>query len=349
MEPSASEEVTTAEKPIIEITSCPIATTIEKMVIAGNIHSDLPNLQLFINSEEYKILNGKFMASMPLESGPNEFDIVLVDDTHTIAREKRSIFCGFLPPVLKVDDMPDVTSATEITISGVALDVNQHKSILTLKINSEVIEIGEDGKWAKVFPLKQGSNRFDMLLYDGALRKTITRRQLEHHPQAPEIVFTGLGPVVSNRQLEFVGKMSNYDKNRTDIRIHGKVVPVVDDSFRYKTSIRTDKADIPISIDYNGRSILDFERQIVFVPSPPTVTIDDEVKQLSAYQCKITGKISDENDPAPTLTVNEKEIAVHAGEWSANLMLKSGINTVIIEARNQAGLKKVIQKQIIAE
>jgi hypothetical protein len=349
MESSVSEDKTMAEKPIIEITSCPIATTIEKMVIAGTIHSELPNLQLFINSEEQKILNGKFMASMPLESGANEFDIVLVDDTHTIAREKRAIFCGFLPPVLRVDDMPDVTAAPEITLSGQALDVNQHKSILTLKINSEVIPIEEDGKWSKTFALKQGSNHFDLLLYDGALRKTIIRKQLEHHPQAPEIVFSGLGPTVASRNLEFVGTLSNFDQNRTDIRIHGKVVPVVDGCFRYKTSIRTDKTEIPISVDFNGRMILDFERQVTFVPSPPTVTIDDEVKQLSANQCRISGQISDENDSAPTLSVNEKEIAVHSGAWSANLTLKSGINTIIIEARNHNGLKKVIKKQIIAQ
>jgi hypothetical protein len=254
-----------------------------------------------------------------------------------------------LPPVLKVDELPDVTAAAQITLAGYALDVNQHKSILTLKINSEVIAIGEDGRWTKTITLKQGTNHFDMLLYDGALRKTIIRKLLEQHPQAPEITFSGLGPIVSSSQLEFVGLLSNFDKNRTDIRVHGKVVPVVDNSFRYQTSIRTDKTDIPISIDFNGRAILNFERQVVFVPSPPTVTIDDEVKQLSATHCRISGQISDENDPAPTLSVNEKEIAVHSGAWSANLTLKSGINTIIIEARNHSGLKKVIKKQIIAQ
>ncbi|MCL2253684.1 MAG: hypothetical protein FWC09_04495 [Lachnospiraceae bacterium] len=340
-------EPAVAEKSLIEITSCPVATTNKKMVIAGVINSTIPNLQLFINSEEQKILNGKFMVSLPLDDGANDFEIVLADEGGALAKEVRSIFCGFLPPKLTVDDLPDVTKASKIVISGTALDVNQHKSILTLKINGEVIEISPDGKWETNFNLKQGTNNIDIMVFDGGLRKTVIRKLVEQHPLAPEIVFEGIGPIITSRQMEFIGHLENFDHNKMDIRIHSKIVPVNDKTFRYKTNIRTDKAEIPISIDIGGRTVISFTRQVVFLPSPPTVTIDNEIKQISATHCRISGTINDENDINPKVFVNDKEVNPRAGAWTATLVLNPGINTIVIEGRNHTGLKRVIKKKIL--
>jgi hypothetical protein len=335
------------EKPLIEITSCPVATTIKNMVIAGTIHCDKPNLQLFINSEEQKILSGRFMAPMPLEDGPNDFEIVLVDEVETLAKEFRSIFCGFLPPVLKVDELPDVTAQTEITLCGTGVDVNQHKSLLTLKINNEQVDINpENGAWEKTYPLSPGTNHFDILLYDGALRKSVVHEIIEHHPEAPEIVFSGIGPVITCRQMEFVGKLSNFDPNTMAIRVHEKIVPVSGDSFRYKTSIRTDKAVIPIAIDRNGHTILNFSRPVVFIPSPPTVTVDAEIMQIGSDRARISGTIKDENDINPVVIVGEKEILPRAGVWNATLTLTSGINNIVIIGKNNVGLKTTVKKKI---
>jgi hypothetical protein len=284
---------------------------------------------------------------MPLEEGANDFEIVLADKEEILAREERSIFCGFLPPTLKINKLPDVTGAPEITLSGTALDVNQLKSILTLKINSEIVDINpKDGSWSKTYPLTQGTNHFDILVYDGALRKTVIREIIEHHPQAPEIVLKGIGPVITCRQMEFVGHVTNFDYKQMTIRIHDKNVPVADDAFHYKTSIRTDKADIPFSIDFYGRPILNFTRQVVFLPSPPTITLDDEIKQISATHCRISGTITDENDINPKVIINQKEILPRAGAWMATLALKPGVNTIIIEGHNQSGLKKILKKRI---
>ncbi|MCL2050918.1 MAG: hypothetical protein FWG91_04165 [Lachnospiraceae bacterium] len=341
-----SDTMSGTEKPLIEITSCPVATTNKKMVIAGMINSEEPGLQLFINSEEQKIHNGRFMVSLPLDDGANEFDIVLANDIETLAREKRSIFCGFLPPVLKIDDIPTVTAAKEITLTGSGHDINQHKSLLTLKINKEVIEIAPDGTWSKTFNLEQGTNQFDILLYDGALRKAVMRRLVSHHPKAPELKLEGLG-VITSRKVELNGTLENFDYNKMDLKIHNKIVPVVDNAFKYMTSVRTDVAEIPFSIDWGGRQILSFSGQVVFLPSPPTVMIDEEIKQISPTHCRITGTISDENDIDPKIYVNNKEVFPRAGIWTATLQLEIGINTVIVEGKNQSGLSKTIKKKII--
>jgi len=337
------------DTPLIEITSCPVATTNKKMVIAGVVNSADPNLQLFINSEEQKIHNGRFMVSLPLDDGANEFEITLANEFEVLAREKRSIFCGFLPPVLKIDDMPTVTSAKEITLTGTAHDVNQHKSMLTLKINKETVDINpEDGAWSMTFPLAKGTNQFDILLYDGALRKTTSRRIVDHHPNAPEMRIEGLG-VITKRQVELYGYLENLDFNKTDIKIHGKIVPITDNTFKYITSVRTDVAEIPFSIEYGGRQILSFNRQVVFLPSQPTITIDDEIKQISATHARISGTITDENDVDPKLFVNEKEVFPKAGKWSATIIVNPGINTIMIEGKNQSGLNKIIKKKILVD
>ena len=336
------------KRAIIEITSCPVATTNKKMVIAGTVHSEEPDLLLFINSEEFKIHKGKFMASLPLEDGANDFEIVVADEMGAIAKEQRTIFCGFLPPSLHIDELPDVTAATSMDLCGTALDVNQLKSILTLKINSEVIEIDpENGSFRKNYPLVPGTNHFDIIVYDGALRKTVIRKLVEHHPNAPEIIFSGIGPIITSRQMNFTGRLSGFDANKMDIRIHGKIVPVTGDTFSYKTNIRTDKSEIPIAVDFGGRQILSFTRQVIFLPSPPTVTIDDEIKQISETHCRISGTISDENDIDPHVFVNGKEINQRAGKWTATLVLAKGVNTISVEGRNQSGLKRAIKKKIL--
>lgn len=334
------------EKSLIEITSCPVATTNKKMVIAGTIHSEDTNLFLFINSEEYKIHNGRFMVSLPLEDGANDFEIILANEVETLAREHRSIFCGFLPPVLKIDPVPDVTAAKEMILSGTALDVNQHKSILVLKVNNEVVEIDQEGKWSKRFTLAQGTNHFDLLLYDGALRKAVIRKLIEHHPRAPEMKIEGTG-IITSRHVEITGFLENYDDNKMDIKIHGKMIPISENQFRFITSIRTDVAEIPFGIDFNGRPILDFTRQVVFLPSPPTVTIAEEIKQISPTHCRISGTISDENDVDPKLFVNDKEVFPRAGVWTATLKLEIGVNIIVVEGKNQSGLNKILKKKII--
>ena len=352
MEVAATESTA---PPLLEITSCPVATANKKMVIAGVVHFDRygcdaalsTELQVYINSEEHKIHKGKFMVSLPLEDGANEFEIVITDIEGVITREKRTIFCGFLPPTLQIEELPDVTARKAVTIMGMTLDINQLKSVLTLKINNEVVAIDPaDGHFAKVCPLNVGSNRFDIIVYDGGLRKTAIHKLIEHHPLAPEITFEGMGPVITSHQLEAVGHLSNYDPAKTEIRIHNKAVTIADDSFCYRTSIRTDKAEIPVSIDLGGRRILSFTRQVVFLPSPPTITIDDEIKQMSSTHCRISGTISDENDANPRISVDGKAVSQRLGAWMATLTLVPGINTIVIEGRNQAGLKKVIKKKI---
>jgi hypothetical protein len=319
------------------------------MIIAGNVHTDQTDIKLYINYKEQKIHNGKFMVSLPLEEGANDFEIIITNAAgSTIAEEKRMIFCGFLPPALSIEDIPDVTPQTSITLTGTARDVNQHKSILTLKINGETIDINpaNDG-FSCTYPLEIGSNHFDILVYDGGLRKTVVRKVIEHHPKAPEIVFSGIGPVITSRKVELTAQLSNYDPMKITVRIHNKAVSVTDNILTYHTSIRTDKGEIPFGIDWGGRQILSFTRQVVFLPSPPTVTIDEEFKALHTTQCRISGTISDENDVDPRIFVNNKEINQRAGAWSTTLTLTEGVNEIIFEGRNQTGLKKILRKKIM--
>ncbi len=331
---------------IIDITSCPIATTNKKVVIAGSINSTASGLHMFVNGQEHKIMGGKFLISLPLEAGGNDFDIMLTDGAEMSVREKRTVFCGILPPVLSMNELPDVTPANVLTFAGTVQNPNQIKDAVILKVNGRPIDVAADGTWSQDFFLKEGTNEFELIAQDAALRKTTIKKVIEHHADAPEIFFEGLGTTTPTHNISFVGKMNLFVDKTMNIRIHDRIVPVTDNTFSYKASIRTETAEIPFIIELNNRPILRFNRKITFLAPPPQVEVEDDVKKVSQMQYRISGSISDANDVDPTLLVNEREILPKKGQWSASVTLKYGDNTILIEGRNNAGKRTVTKKKV---
>ncbi len=340
---------TISQKPVINITSCPVATVSQRAAIGGSIESTAKELNMYVNGREQKIIGGKFLIFLPLETGSNDCDIVLTDEEGNTFREKRTIFCGSLPPVLRVEWLPDVTPENVLTFSGVVTNPNQIKEDITLTVNGRPIDVSPEGTWAQDFFLKEGTNEFELTAQDTSQRKTVIRRIIEHHANAPEISFEGLLPVVSTHNISFSGKMKYYLDNSMSIRIHDKRVPVKDAAFSYKASIRTDITEIPFVVELSGRPLLKFSRKVIFSSSAPVIEIDNELKKIAQMQYRISGNISDENDVDPVLTVNGREVLPKKGQWSASLMLEYGYNTILVEGKNNTGKKTVIKKKIFVE
>ncbi len=334
------------EEKIIDITSCPVATTNKKVVIAGSINTTATGLHMFVNGQEHRIMGGKFLISLPLEAGTNDFDIMLTDGEEMTVREKRTVFCGTLPPVLQLTELPDVTPNNVLTFSGTVMNPNQIKDAVTLKVNGRPIDLAADGTWTQDFFLKAGTNEFEFLAQDAALRKNTFKKVIEHHPDAPEIFFEGLSPITPTHNISFMGKMQYFVEKTMNIRIHDRIVPVNDNIFSYKTSIRTESTEIPFTIEVNGRPVLKFARKVTFLPSAPELEVEDEVKKVSQMQYRISGSIRDENDVDPVVLVNDREVLPKKGQWSASVTLQYGDNTIIIEGRNNAGKRTVIRKKI---
>ncbi|OBZ09830.1 hypothetical protein A8L34_21405 [Bacillus sp. FJAT-27264] len=95
----------------------------------------------------------------------------------------------------------------------------------------------------------------------------------------------------------------------------------------------------------NGRSKI-VKKQVTFETTGPKLTVQapDTTNQPSA---QISGTVRDSSDSPATVWINDKGVHVsYNGEWSADILLKEGVNKIVVTAKNKYGKTAVVEKQI---
>ncbi|MFF2018627.1 S-layer homology domain-containing protein [Paenibacillus sp. NPDC058177] len=95
----------------------------------------------------------------------------------------------------------------------------------------------------------------------------------------------------------------------------------------------------------NGRSKI-VKKQVTFETTGPKLTVQapDTTNKPSA---QISGTVRDSSDSPATVWINDKGVHVsYNGEWSADILLKEGVNKIVVTAKNKYGKTAVVEKQI---
>lgn len=95
----------------------------------------------------------------------------------------------------------------------------------------------------------------------------------------------------------------------------------------------------------NGRTRT-VTKQVTYETTGPKLTViaPETANQPSV---KISGKVTDSSDTAPTVTINDKSVYVsYNGEWSTDYTLKEGVNKLVVVASNKNGKTASVEKQV---
>jgi hypothetical protein len=117
---------------------------------------------------------------------------------------------------------------------------------------------------------------------------------------------------------------------------------IFDEAFKLSDGEKTYSFDFKAALP-NGRTRT---ISIVYETTGPKLTVKIPAK-TNKPKLTITGKLTDESDSNPSLTINDDEVYIsYNGDWSKEITLKQGTNKIMISAKNKFDKETVMEKEI---
>jgi hypothetical protein len=117
-----------------------------------------------------------------------------------------------------------------------------------------------------------------------------------------------------------------------------------DEAYKLSDGEKTYTFDFKAALP-NGRTRT-MSKSIVYETTGPKLTVKIPDK-TGKPKITVTGKITDESDSNPTLTINDNDVYIsYNGDWSKEINLKEGKNKIKVSAKNKFNKVTLIEKEI---
>ena len=188
-------------------------STIEYLTVQGEIRDDNTISDVNVNGQEvWLTAEGRFTATVELDSGENEIRVTATDTYGNIGMERFRIVRSVPqppprpdpepvpspdldPPILSLIDVPTETEAMEFVIQG---SVTDDSSVAEVKVNNRAISVSEEGDFAASISLVEGGNEIRVTATDTHGNMETNRFMLFYRP--PPI--DNVGPEIRIRTPE---------------------------------------------------------------------------------------------------------------------------------------------------
>jgi len=205
---------------------------------------------------------------------------------------------------------------------------------VALAVDNKLIQGFTDGTFRPQAQIDRGSV--------AALLYRVLKSSYSSATQDVELTVT-VPEKVSTDSVTFSGKVTPG----AELTINDQEIEYTKGSFKTTYKLTDGEGDYDFEIIAklpNGRTTTVY-KTVTYTTNGPKLTVNapESTQQPSV---KITGKVTDTSDPYPTVTVNGKSVSVYSGEWSAQLTLEEGKNTVTVVATNKSGKETTVEKEI---
>ncbi len=341
-----------ADSPEIAISRCPERTNASKIVISGTVVDAVGSEpRVFINSRELSVHNTSWVATVDLNQGENRFTFVALNNKGETATATRVVICEILPLRLEVLACPEVTAKAITAILGRVRNPNPPHTLPEVQINGRVLTVETDGTWNFSSRLSEGLNDFEIVAKLEGRKPAMVRRQILRATGAPEFTFVMCPEVVVTRQVTLAGTLTTLQGQTAALQIMNKDVVIEDGAWTHQTRL-----DVPKDMTQGiGRMRVTYKltgsqgfkhtghRDIVLNPQAPKIELTKcgQIGHQNVFA--LAGKVTDEIDLSPTLSLNGKSVAVDRGNWRSMQTVQDGSTTLRFEALNMAGKKTVLE------
>lgn len=339
--------------PKLEILSCPSAVNKKLAVISGTLKDDASREpRLFVNQKEVTVRGDKWLASVPINEGINHIVALALNNTGKNVFASRDVFCGVLPPTLEVDDVPELTSKSTVTISGKVTDINPGASeIPEVSINGSVLNVGSDGKWSCPVKASDGENVFVITAKNNAKSPVVVRKSFLRASNMPELCLTGFSESSPTTLPVINGTLTPAAGGKTcRLRVNDQDVPIYSNDGTFSAKVKLRQSDAPpVTFTVIADSTYTVQKQMKFDPPQPKNVIMKCEPAQKRILYRLAGVASDENCAISSVSVNGKEMALNKGAWNTVMTMKFGFTPIVVVTKNAFGKTSVLLGNIYLE
>jgi len=205
---------------------------------------------------------------------------------------------------------------------------------VALAVDSKLIQGFTDGTFRPQAQIDRGSV--------AALLYRVLKSSYSSATQDVELTVT-IPEKVSTDSVTISGKVTPG----AEVTINDQEIEYTKGSFKTTYKLTDGEGDYEFEIIAklpNGRTTTVY-KTVIYTTNGPKLTVNAP-ESSAEPSVKITGKVSDSSDSYPKVTVNGESVNVYSGDWSTQLTLKEGKNTVTVVATNKFDKETTVEKEI---
>lgn len=293
-----------------------------------------------INNREVPVTQGQFKEGYKIDTDEGTYQIVVTarlpgGKSKTVTKEITYEKGG---PDLKVNDIPEQTDKSSVTISWTATS-NDYYDEVTVYVNDEAQSRYTTSKTVK---LEEGENSIVVRAVNEAGKETVVTKTITFNNGGPVLKVSEVPETTDKKSITVSWTVSDKNDSYPEVYVNDEL------QSNYSSSITLQLQEGVNTIVF--KAVNSFGKTTVVTKTvslgtgAPTLKLGQIPSTTETASVNVSWTVSDKNDSYPKVYINDQEYSYYS--TSTTLKLEPGENTFVFKAVNSSGKETAITKVI---
>ncbi|OCT16481.1 ABC transporter ATP-binding protein [Paenibacillus pectinilyticus] len=330
--------------PTLTVDDLPDTTDINTVSVSGSVQDENGRTPtVYLNDKKISTGYSYFSATANLVEGENTLVFKATNSNGKTTTITKQITYSDNGPSLKIDDIPDTTSLSTVSVSGTVQDKNDDQPIVQL--NNVKISNGYS-YFSKTVDLQEGEN----ILVFKAINKlgkvtTITKR-ITWTAGGPALKIDDLPEVVTNQSLSVSGTVSDKNDSNPIVRLNNEKISNGYSYFSKTITLKEGANTLVFEATNSVGKKTTITKTVTLKVNGPVLRVNDLPDSVTKSSLDVSGTVSDINDSFPVVYLNNVKISNGYSYFSKTITLQLGANDLVFKATNSIGGTTTVTKSV---
>ncbi|MBM7865640.1 S-layer homology domain-containing protein [Heliobacterium gestii] len=295
-----------------------------------------------LNGKKLDVSKGKFWVPIEFsKEGPVVLQVVATSSFGRSTTVEKTVTYDSGAPTLTVN-VPATSDKDTITISGTVTDPHDGSPLVT--VNNETAVVWGTN-WKKDITLKEGDNTLIITATNKLGKSSSLQKTVSFGVGLPQLTVNA--PSNSSKsEITISGTISDGNDDSPIVTVNGNRIDAWNGTWKTDLTLKDGTNTITVTATNKLGKTVTVQKTVNFSIPAPQLTVSAAVYS-STDVTTISGKVIDENDSEPLVTVNGQRSYVWGTTFSTDIKLREGSNDVTVQALNKFGKSAVEQRRII--
>lgn len=295
------------------------------------------------NDEALIGTNGIYTTQLVLTEEETSVVIKVTDKAGNQTTLTEKVILDNVTPSLTIEDTPKLTNTDKLTINGSVSD----KNIDVVSINNAIVTVDDDGKFSKELTLFEGSNTITVHTKDKAGNVKDAEKTVIYDKTNPALTMADMPDMTISPSI-IVSGIATDANGIEEVTINDNVMTLdLENRFSLEVDLIEGDNEILIKATDKAGNIATITENVMHDATVPELIINDIESAVSHDILTITGKATDSNGIVNVKVNNNEALLDTSGNFSYDLLLEVGINTINIIATDKSGQTTLITKTVV--
>jgi HSP20 family molecular chaperone IbpA len=247
-------------------------------------------------------------------------------------------------PALTVS-MPDKTDSGTFYVSGT---VSKGAKVT---INGDAVDV-TDGKFKEGYTLdKEGVYSVTIVAKLSSGKASTVRKEITYQVSGPQLKLHNIPESSDTESISITGTVTDpTDRNPYVYLNEQRLYPDWNGEFSTTVKLKEGVNTLTFKVVNASDKVYQVVKTVNFNSGAPVLKLSDMPESTSNNRLTISGKVKDSNDKNPVAYLNGEKLYVDwNGDFSKEVTLSNGQNTLTIKAENNKGKTTTIVKTVVFE